>query len=100
MLIYYLIASVLLMLHATLITAVVSYRKSNLNQTQRNLIAIYGLYLIIMLSYMMNNFFWNFLNPSVWIDKFVWVFINPIDNVSALITAFVIRSIFGELKSV
>lgn len=51
-----------------------------------------------MLGYMFNNLFWNFLTPEVWLEKFIWVFINPIDNLSALITACIIRAIFGEME--
>jgi hypothetical protein len=47
---------------------------------------------------MLNNLFWNFLEPEVWIEKLIWVFINPIDNFVALLTATIIRGIFGELE--
>ncbi|MHA1866396.1 MAG: hypothetical protein ACTSWZ_07810 [Candidatus Heimdallarchaeaceae archaeon] len=95
---FYLFLSLAVMcIHISIITFL---NVSKETKVIKNLKAIYTLYLIILFSYCLNNLFWNFLNPSVWIEKFLWVLINPIDNVTALIAAIIIRAIFGELEYV
>jgi len=96
--IFYLIAICLALLHSAILTFIIQNRKKMTDKKQKNLVAIYLIYLLIMLGYMFNNLFWNFLTPEVWLEKFIWVFINPIDNLSALITACIIRAIFGEME--
>ena len=93
----YLQALFLLAVHIFIIDYIYEH-KNELKGRTKNLAAIYLIYLLVMLGYMLNNVFWNFLTPEIWLEKFLHVFVNPIDNFSALVTAWIIRSVFGEME--
>ena len=65
-----------------------------------NLIAIYMIYWIIMIGYALNNVIWNFNHPEIWGQRFLDVLTNAYDNLSALVSALIIRAIFGRLEYV
>ena len=93
-----LVAFLLLCIHLTISGIIIIERKKLDTKLKKNLVAIYVLFLIIMIAFMANNLAWNFLTPELWLEKFVHVWINPIDMVSALLTAVIIRAVFGEMK--
>jgi len=65
-----------------------------------NLIGIYAIYWIILIGYAVDIVLWNFSEPSTWLDKFLLVLAHPIDNLGALLSALLIRAIFGRLEYV
>lgn len=65
-----------------------------------NIRAVFYIYLIVMLSYMVNNVIWNFGDPGIWLEKFLHVYTNIYDNVAAILTAIFIRAVIGRMKDV
>ena len=65
-----------------------------------NLIGIYAIYWIIMIGYGIDIIFWNFSSSGTWLEKFILVLTHPIDNFSAIVSALIIRAIFGRLEYV